>query len=313
MACMLNPPARVSGHRTPTRRRLVTGLACLVLLAAPDRGYAQRAAPSSVHPEFRVLPDAPKLMTGVALLLASRPLSITRKAVPPAGLDPKTIHWSVDRHALGEASTRADIQSDYVRDAALAYPLILAFASQPAGTRWNGTARRGLVYSEAVMVAEGVAMIIKNVADRPRPFTYLPIDERRSGSAFDVTSDEAFRSMPSGHTTAAFTAAAFAITDHLISRPQASWQERVAVAAVGGLLAGMTASMRVRGGQHFPSDVIVGGLIGTASGVLVPLVQRYASADGRRAARPSGRAWWQAVGGMVGGISVGVAAVRLSY
>jgi len=32
----------------------------------------------------------------------------------------------------------------------------------------------------------------------------------------------------------------------------------------------LTGFLRVRAGEHFPTDVILGGLVGTASGILVP-------------------------------------------
>jgi membrane-associated phospholipid phosphatase len=45
--------------------------------------------------------------------------------------------------------------------------------------------------------------------------------------------------------------------------------------ASGGFLASATVSLRVDSGQHFPTDVMVDGLIGTATGVAVPLVHDY--------------------------------------
>jgi membrane-associated phospholipid phosphatase len=309
--------ARAGGRQTTRsvrRRRLVSAVMCLLLLGPAARAQAQGDVPAPpMHPRSRWLLDAPLLVSGATLLLVSRPLSVTRQVVPPQGLNPNTIFWSFDRSVVGNASTRADRASDYFAGAALAYPMMLAFVSQPSGTRWSGTLRRALVYSETILIAEGMASVLKNLADRPRPFTYLPVDQRPTTPAFDVTADEAFRSMPSGHATLAFSAATFAMTDHLISRPNASWQERVAISSLGGVMAGMTGLLRVEGGQHFPSDVIVGGLIGTASGITVPLVHHYITADGHRAGLPSGRAWWQAIAGYVGGIGVGIVAAKLLY
>lgn len=96
------------------------------------------------------------------------------------------------------------------------------------------------------------------------------------------------------------------MTDHLISPPEASWKERVGTAFIGGCLAGTTSGLRIEGGQHFPSDVIVGGLIGTATGVGVPLVHHYVSRTARRAALPSWRAWKQAILGETVGIVAGL-------
>jgi len=244
----------------------------------------------AAHPELKRLPDPPLLVTGASLLIASIPIAVTRKPVPAAGLDPRDIRWSVDRRVVGKRSTRADSESDYFHDAAVAYPLALSLAFQPSGTRVRGTLQRSIVYLEAVLISEGIASVIKNTADRPRPYTYLPADERPNNRAYDATVNEAFRSMPSGHATISFCGAAFAMADHLISRPEASWEERAGTSFVGGFLAGMTAAMRIQGGQHFPSDAMVGGLLGTACGIAVPLAHQYVDADGRRMARPILRA-----------------------
>jgi hypothetical protein len=259
-----------------------------------------------VHPELRWRVEAPLFASGAALLVVGKNLTITRQPVPPEGLDPSDVGWSVDRRVIGEPSTRADINSDYFDVAAVAYPMVLAFVSQPAGSRADGTLRRFVEYSEALMIAEGLSTMIKGLADRPRPFTYIPADQRPDQDAYDVTDDDTFRSMPSGHATSAFCAAGFAVADHLISRPDASWQARVGTGLVGGFLAGATVGLRIEGGQHFPSDAIAGGLIGTAAGIGVPLIHRHVDSEGQRAALPSGRAWRDAFLGEAIGIALGV-------
>jgi hypothetical protein len=309
------PCAGAKGRRTGAvvrGARVVCVIASLAFLGLAQSIPAQEPASTQpVHPEFKRLLDASLLASGVALLVVGNPIDVTRKPVPPEGLDPGDIHWSLDRGIIGKRSTRADSESDYFRDAAVAYPMVLRLISQPPGTRLSGTLWRSMEYIEAILIAEGVSAVIKNSADRPRPYTYLPADQRPNNRAYDVRVDEAFRSMPSGHATISFCAAAFAMTDQLISRPNASWQERAGVSFLGGFLAGMTAGMRVEGGQHFPSDTMVGGLIGIASGVTVPMVHEYIGADGHRAGRPSARAWWQAVAGLGAGTGIGFLAAHL--
>ncbi len=304
------PHVGVAGMRTGLSVLYVAAaraVVCLALFGVPYRAQAQSDAPAqSVHPELRWRIEAPLLAAGAALLVVGKNLSVSRKSVPPEGLDPSDVQWSFDRGVIGERSTRADTQSDYFRDAALAYPMTLAFASQPSRTRVSSTLRRSLMYGEALLVAEGLSKVIKGSADRPRPFTYLPANQRPNNPAYDVAADYAFQSMPSGHAISTFCAAGFAMTDHLISRPDASWRERVGGAFVGGFLAGTTAGLRIEAGQHFPSDTIAGGLIGTATGVAVPLVHYYIGPADRRTALPSGRAWRQAILGETVGIAVGI-------
>jgi membrane-associated phospholipid phosphatase len=283
----------------------------LALLGVPCVSQAQSdLLASTVYPEFRWQVETPLVASGVALLAVGSSLSVTHKIVPAAGLDPADIRLTIDRRVVGENSTRADKDSDYFAVAAVAYPMALSLVTQPSGMRVHGTLRRSVLYAESILLAGGVALLLKNGAEWPRPYTYLPADQRPNNPAYDVTADDAFRSMPSGHATTVFVGAAFAMTDYLISFPEASWRNRASVAFLGGFLAGITSGLRIEGGMHFPTDTMVGGLIGTASGVAVPLVHRYISPDDRQAARPPARAWWQAIGGEAVGIAAGYLAAE---
>ena len=88
--------------------------------------------------------------------------------------------------------------------------------------------------------------------------------------------------MPSGHAATTFAAASYAATDNLLSRPDAGTKEHVAIATIGGLLAGFTSNLRNQADQHFPSDMLVGSLIGTASGVSIPFIATSSPAAGER-------------------------------
>lgn len=298
----------------PTLRAL---LACALAFAgAPSRAVAadgSDSAAAAVRPGIRWLPDAPLLVAGLSLAAVGKGMDVTPRHVPPAGLDRGDVHWSFDRSSIGKRDTRALSASDDARDAAVAYPVAVAFFSQPSGTRFTGTLARAVLYQEAMLLAGGTVLLIKGSADRPRPYTYLPLGGRPGDPAYDVTSREAFRSMPSGHASTAFCGAAFAMTDHLLSRPDAGWLERTAVPFAGGVMAGMTAALRVEAGVHFPSDVIAGGLIGASSGVAVPLAHRYLLAGGRRAPGPSGHDWALAVTGLLAGVGTGVLVAAACY
>lgn len=309
-ACARGLTIRLSQERTLA----VWVLVALALIGMPPRVTAQTGATCApTHPEYRLLLDAPLLAAGATLLVVGSQLDVTRKFVPPEGLDRSDIHWSLDRNIIGERSVRADRDSDIFRDLAFAYPAILTFVSQPSGDRWRGSFQHLLEYAEAMLIAEGMSSVIKRWADRPRPFTYLPEGERPNNSAYNVTSDEAFESMPSGHAAMSFCSASFTIADHLLARPQASGLERAAVAFVGGYLAGMTVGMRLEGGQHFPSDTMVGALIGTTCGVATPMVHHYIGAGCKLSALPPARIWWHALAFEVIGIGAGIASTSWIY
>jgi membrane-associated phospholipid phosphatase len=241
-------------------------------------------------------------------------LPVTRQAVPEGGLDPSNINWGIDRDIIGNPSPNADKASDVTLLATLAGPPVLALLTQPGVHGFGNVVRRPFVlYGEAVLLAEACTQLLKHTIDRPRPFTYLPASERPTGSSYDVTAEEAFVSFPSAHAAVTFAAASYAATDNLLSRPDAGSTEHVAIAAVGGLLAGITANLRVEADQHFPSDGLVGGLIGTASGVSVPLLHSYVFPGGGRAPHPGGHEWLVTAAGYVLGAGAGIGLSSLAY
>ncbi len=290
-----------------------SGLRAQPVAATTGAGSAFASVQGPVRPELGWIREGTLLGGGAVLIGAAQLMDVTVKTVPPQGLDPADIAWSFDRRQIGKHDTRALSASDVASAAAMAYPVAVAFASQPAGERIGGTLRRSVVYLESFALATGVSMLIKNATDRPRPYTYLASGRRPADAAYDVTDREAFQSMPSSHACSAFCGAAFAVTDHLITRPGANWAERVGVSFTGGLLAGMTSTLRVEAGKHFPSDVLAGGAIGFASGVAVPITHRYLTREGRRAPLPPRRAWLQALGGMCAGVGAGILIAGTSY
>jgi membrane-associated phospholipid phosphatase len=282
-------------------------------IAGADAGGSSGARTSGPAPHLRWPRECVHVGVGVVLVAASELLDIRVRTVPPQGLDRSGIRWAWDRDQIGNLDSRAVAASDVASAASAVYPMLLAFASQPSGERTSGTLRRSVIFLEAYLFATAATRWIKGSLDRPRPYTYLATAERPGDSAYDVTDEEAFESLPSGHASTSFCGAALALTDHLLTRPHAGTAERLGISFAGGLLAGVTSTLRVRAGKHFPSDVLAGGVIGTTSGVLVPLAHHYVAAGGLRAPGPSRRAWLEAAGGLCVGAGVGVLIAGASY
>jgi membrane-associated phospholipid phosphatase len=284
--------------------------ASISTFAAPvDQNPISTALPQ-LHGFFDVALSGGSL-AGIAIGLE---LPVTRQSVPAEGLDPSTIGWAIDRDVVGHPSTSADKASDAFLLATVLGPPLLALATQPGLHGFGERVRRPVVlYGQSLLLAEACVQLLKPAADRARPFTYLPASERPSDGSYDVTTRDAFVSMPSGHSALGFAAAAYAATDNLLARPGAGTAEHVAVASVGALLAGFTGSLRVRADQHFPTDAMVGSLIGTASGVSVPMLHRYLLPDGRHAPHAGGHAWLMSAGGYVLGAAVGAGLSSLVY
>ena len=116
--------------------------------------------------------------------------------------------------------------------------------------------------TEAVLVGGAVATVIKFTAGRERPFVNAdtnPHDFRFLSGARDDTR----RSFPSGHTTAAFSAAAAVVAETHEWWPRSTWY--VAPLMYGGATA--VGLSRMYDDQHWASDVLMGAAIGTFAGL----------------------------------------------
>ena len=184
---------------------------------------------------------------------------------------------SFDRTALGRDSESAVTTSDVVAYGTLAAPLLLLTDRRVA----NDAFTLGVLFAETMLLNQGVTDIIKAAVRRPRPYLYaanLPAD--MPVTAYDRSS------YLSNHTSTTAAAAFFAGRVFADYHPESKlkpyvWVASAALPAVAGYL-------RVRGGQHFPSDVVAGYGLGAAIGYGIPLLHRTARVDSRLSVVPIG-------------------------
>ena len=280
---------------------------------SPVRGESARAS-SVALPQLNWWSDGILGAAGLAGNAIGLTLSVTEQTVPEEGLDPSGINWGMDRDIIGDPSTSAEKASDVALAITLAGPPVLALLTQPRVHGFGNVVRRPFVlYGESLLLAHAITQVLKPAIAKPRPFTYLPAGERPTAKGYDVSTEHAFLSMPSGHAASSFAAASYAATDNLLSHPDGGSTEHVAVAAIGGLCAGFTSNLRILAEQHFPSDALVGGLIGTASGVSVPLLHSYVFPGGGKARHPGGHAWLVTTVGYLLGTGAGIGLSSLAY
>src|ERR1043166_6011496 len=121
----------------------------------------------------------------------------------------------------------------------------------------------GLHGTEALLLGEATAATMKGIFGRQRPYVdttgFNPYHWHFLGG---FTSDDGQRSFPSGHSVAAFSAAA-AVTAET-SRWWPEWCWPIGAAMYGG--AGMVGLSRMYNNRHWASDVIMGAAIGTFAG-----------------------------------------------
>jgi membrane-associated phospholipid phosphatase len=205
-----------------------------------------------------------------------------------SGLSVHKSHWRgellpIDESVRGAFSREDAEASDATLAVAIAFP-IAAEAARPHADSLS----MAPPYAEALAVGVLLNTASKYLVSRPRPYVYgddpeAEIRVRRAG-------DDAYLSFYSGHATAAFAAAVAGSTLFSYSEPN-----RAARALVWGpemALASATAVLRVRAGQHYPSDVLFGAVVGSAVGLLVA----RAHFSDRDFYSPS-TAEWAAIGG----------------
>jgi len=119
--------------------------------------------------------------------------------------------------------------------------------------------RRALATVEAMSWAMGVTEVAKAIFDRSRPVFYTADAPDAVGKLTNQ------RSMPSGHTAAAFALATSYLLD---GHDHPEWLRATMLATAVGV-----GVMRVVAGRHFPSDVVVGAGVGVASAIVVHTIR----------------------------------------
>ena len=121
----------------------------------------------------------------------------------------------------------------------------------------------GVMFAETMLFASGTYSAVKTLVRRNRPYMYFD-----GGSDKDMDEGDFVNSFPSGHTTNAFAAAVFAGYTFSVYNPDSEWKIPVWIASLS--LASATGAVRLVSGNHFPSDVLAGAVIGSSAGFLVP-------------------------------------------
>ena len=184
-----------------------------------------------------------------------------------------------DEGRRGRSSLQANQISNGLVLVSLAEPELLVLSHEQGWRLLNGS----LVYGETMGLNLTLNALAKLLFPRPRPFTYA-----RNRSYDDVSDYNA--SFYSSHSSNSFAAAVSGSFLYAESA-QHSWAKYAAWGSAFAL-ASATANLRVRAGKHYYSDVLVGAVIGSTIGAVVPLLHgaRYRPEPGEYLAAGSGLA-----------------------
>lgn len=168
-----------------------------------------------------------------------------------------------DRFSAGWYSQAADDASYLPFYASFAYPVI--------GLLNKNTSRKAgqvmVLYLETMAITGALFTMSAGYINRPRPLVY---GTEATGGASDGKrkSKNSQRSFFAGHTAATAAASFFAAKVFADFNPDSKLKPYVWGAAA--LTASSVGYMRLKAGQHFLSDNIIGFGVGMAAGILVP-------------------------------------------
>ena len=131
-----------------------------------------------------------------------------------------------------------------------------------------------VMYAESLMLTSMLTVITKIAVRRPRPIDYVNCGSTDTAPGGACTNDTNLQlSFFSGHASAAGAMSATATYLAFVRSGAHSARPWITL-VVGTALTAFISYERVRSGEHFPTDVIVGSMTGAAIGVLVPHLHR---------------------------------------
>lgn len=241
------------------RSLLFPAVALVLALATPAAAQSDKS-PYEVSPITEL-----SLSLGVGLTSVLVPALVFHEDFdePPCGeCDPFSLN-RFDRPVTGYWSPAAQRASDVTVGLLMLSPYLLSGLEGVDG-EWTKDA---VVYTESLAVSLVITQLIKYSVRRARPFTYGDDAPHAKKLRYDST-----LSFSSGHSSLAFTAATVAAYTWQLRHPHGSSKYVVWGGTMS--LAAATASLRVIGGKHFFSDVLVGSAIGFLVGIVVPSLHR---------------------------------------
>jgi membrane-associated phospholipid phosphatase len=175
---------------------------------------------------------------------------------------------SFDRWACQNFSPKADKLSDVLLNISVLSPvLMLASPALDVDQKWT----YALMYLETGILTYSITEFTKIMAKRIRPFAYNP-----EVPVYDkIRSSNARKSFFSGHTSMSFASAAFFAQTYAAFHPDSRWKP--AIWGIGLSTATLVGILRILSGKHFPTDVLVGALVGSLIGIVIPKLHEVES------------------------------------
>jgi membrane-associated phospholipid phosphatase len=252
-----------------SHRTIVCVLLCSAALAHPARGESPYERSWSKDGWIAGLTVAGAVG---AIAVGKTPSPLTAAEVD--ALSRESVN-EFDRSATYRYSESIEHSSDVLIFAVVTAPCAL-LAGERVRNDWETFS---LMYAETIALASIPSAYTKDAVERIRPYAYnpdVPMDVK--------TTSEAKKSFFSRHASIAFASAVFLSTVYNDYYPDS---RAGAYVWAGSLLAASAVAYgRYASGQHFPTDLITGALVGGAVGYLVPRLHRIHRGNASLAVAP---------------------------
>lgn len=257
----------VKSHRTLVPV-LVAGVLLASVPARADEPTLEAIPRLGEGEHFTIDPVVDGLLTvGGATFAELLSLILSTGEIRPSQPGSSDVLLSIDRVAVTQTiDPNAAMRSNFGLYTAYAYAVLDPILSGVRDGR-RALLVDAIMYAESIAITQAFTSATKIGVRRPRPIDYVNCGEDAMAAGCDRTDLQL--SFFSGHasTTAAISATAtylaFTRTGPRRARP---W----ITLGAGTLLTAFVSYERVRSGEHFPTDVIMGSLAGAGIGVLVP-------------------------------------------
>lgn len=191
---------------------------------------------------------------------------------PPVALAPST-PGGIDASFAGrpEGEGAVPLASDLLAFGGAGLGVVGAglFGALHRGPGAEGRGRDALahavVFAESVTVSFTITDVMKTASRRPRPYA--------QAEGFVATEGDDQWSFPSGHTSTA-GAVGFSLAHQIASTSDLSAGVKVGLYGAATAMTAATGALRVAASKHYPTDVLMGGVLGASVGLVVPELHR---------------------------------------
>lgn len=211
------------------------------------------------------------IATGYGLHGLQTPLDSTDLLFPDISVIP-----SFDVSAIHQYDNAFVATSDVLLYTSMAMPFIAFFDKRVKGHAPQVIA----MYLETIALTQGIHSMVSSISSRRRPYTFNTDSVVNSEGfkepevSFEAKTKKGNQSsFFSGHTSTAAAATFFGARVFTDFRPQSKMVPFVWIAAA--TVPAFTGFARYKAGNHFPSDVVTGYVVGAAIGYLVPTLHKF--------------------------------------